>query len=86
MIEECLQDELTCTEPGNAPGQSCAGSWAAGTGLGQAPPQLHRDPAAKRGGGGGVTVNTATLNVLIMSCSLIVKQTLIKLERSYANT
>lgn len=27
--------ELTCTGPGNVPGQSCAGLWAAGPGTGQ---------------------------------------------------
>lgn len=41
---------LTCTAPGNAPGQSCAGLRAAGTGTGQetAPRQPPRGPAAQR--------------------------------------
>lgn len=51
MIWVCLWCKLTCTEPGNVPGQNCAGPWAAGTGSGQdaAPPQLHRDPAERKG-------------------------------------
>lgn len=59
VIVECLEwrTKLTCTEPGSAPGRSCAGPWAAGTGSGRdtVPRQLHRDPAAQ----GEVTVNTA---------------------------
>ncbi len=45
----CRERRLTCTVPGNVPGQSCAGLWAAGTGTGQetAPPRLHRGPAAQ---------------------------------------
>lgn len=50
MIQLCLWYELTCTVPGNVPGQSCAGPWADGTGLGReaAHPQLHLDPAANK--------------------------------------
>ena len=47
----CQGKRLTCTVPGNVPGQSCAGPRAAGTGTDQgrtAPPQLRRGPAEKR--------------------------------------
>lgn len=42
--------KLTYTAPGSAPGQSCAGLGAVGTGMGQVPepPQLHWDSATQK--------------------------------------